>query len=261
MTIQDAKDTTVYLIETEGKRIPHSFTAPSGKEIKLQDRFEPTHWRIRPVNFHEFVCGFAEQGTNPDGAGPKLHISRNEDYREVDGKWEDCSTYELRLWDPGGRRRLLETFDTEEEADEEWFRRTYEYDFSEANDNTFYSTEDEAKEAIIETIGDTFGVDKSVSNSLFSKMQLIDSIKAERDAKAEQTRNAENERVDKLANIYAAMIEPIAGEKDTDTAKRLGEAIHHQRIEKKVFWQAIRLVRKKARVSALASKIESKSQL
>jgi hypothetical protein len=233
MTRQDAKETTIYLVKSEGTYTPRYI-----RERRIGSDYKPHTWFVDTENLFDFIASFAEQGTNPDGAGNKMFI------REKDEQ------FELRYWQIGGRAKVIETFATEEEAEEEWFRRTYEYDFLQSNeDNMYYSTEEEAEADIFETIADQLYINMPVAASIYKKMKAVRAARLIREAAEKKQiaefQAAESERIEKLATIYADMVENVPGESPEDTARRLGEAINHERIEKRVFWKAIKMIRNK----------------
>lgn len=212
MTLNEAKNTTVFLVD--------AFATINSNPIKA-------------VNLFKHIAGYAEQGTNPDGVGPKLFI------READESWE------LRYWIRGGKSRLIDSFSNEDEADEEWFQRTYKYDYLEANEsNQYFDTYQEAEAEIIQLIAEQNEIDFQVAKSVWQKMQLIYTAKENRKAQQEAAAQAERERIQKLAAIYAAMIQPVSGETNDETAKRLRAALNGNQIEKKVFWKAVSIIRK-----------------
>lgn len=74
-------------------------------------------YTIEETTLLDWVRKSAEEGTNPDGVGPKLFIRENE------GEWQ------LRYWQVNGKSMLIESFETEDEAYDGWFNRTHDYDF------------------------------------------------------------------------------------------------------------------------------------
>ena len=76
----------------------------------------------------------AKETTSPRGVEAKLHIT------EGDGLCYLC------YWQPDGKRRTLETYLTKEEAEQEWLKRTYFFDF--LNHELSYYTFDNKGDAI-----------------------------------------------------------------------------------------------------------------
>jgi len=244
MNVKEAKEKTVYLVDTFG-----NYEKRMVGTREFRGRLIPTRWAVSDINFYELVCLSAEQGTNPDGAGNKLFVKEKEvDLSPEADEYNPGSVWELRYWQPDGRTKLIETFESEDEANEDWFARTYKYDFLQDDQVIYYSTEDEAKEAIYESISEEFDVKKEVAASIFRKMTLVNDARMQRmieeNARALAAYKAEDERIEKLAAVYAAMVEKMPGESSAESARRLGEAINHQRIEKKVFWAAVKMINK-----------------
>lgn len=89
----------------------------------------------------------AEECTSPKGVMPRLHIVGSS----------------LMWWEVNGHERLIETFDTDEEAEQEWYNRTYEYDY--INSDYYYNdceTELDAKIEIAHALTDQDGEERDV---------------------------------------------------------------------------------------------------
>ena len=81
----------------------------------------------------------AELTTSPNGVTPKLFVNSNN---------------ELRQWCANGRSLLIQSFDSYEEARQEWLMRTYTYDYCNSELWNFdYFTYDDAVRAISEVLG------------------------------------------------------------------------------------------------------------
>ena len=81
------------------------------------------------------VSESAEETTSPRGVEPKLFVEGTD----------------LKYWEIGGHARLVESFDTKEEAEQEWLERTYEYDYlNSSNYSDDYDTEEDALQAAAE---------------------------------------------------------------------------------------------------------------
>lgn len=204
------------------------------------------------TNLYDFVMESAEQTTSPRGVCNKLHI------REIE---RDCSCLDdegcfdalckkcykgcelvYQVWDWGFRvqyPREVETFETEEEAEDFIYTRTYDYDFSnEINRDTRYFN------TPIELVAEIFELSEETATSYYNHMLKAEAIKADREAQYRREVDAKMKRVAELANIYAAMVDRVEGESQKDCEQRLSRAIG-ERIEKAVFYKAVSILRSK----------------
>ena len=95
----------------------------------------------------------AEETTSPRGVEPKLF---------VDGT-------DLKYWMPNGRARLVDTYETEEEAHQEWLERTYEYDYLNHDGfNDDYDTMDD----LLQNAADIMEIDVEVVKSIMHHHEL-----------------------------------------------------------------------------------------
>lgn len=85
------------------------------KIVYTTKKIEEGKWTIEENTLERRVRDSAEETTSPRGVMPKLFV-------------EGC---ELRYWQPNGRSRVVDEFDTEEEADAEWLNRIYNSDYME----------------------------------------------------------------------------------------------------------------------------------
>ena len=102
---------------------------------------------IEKTNLYDHIMESADETTTPRGVGKRLHVREN----------EDEATYELWSWGAlGNNPYFIDSFDTEEEAEEELFARTYEYDFmtDDQRDTSFFYTRDEAENVLKERLED-----------------------------------------------------------------------------------------------------------
>lgn len=204
------------------------------------------------TNLYDFVMESAEETTSPRGVCNKLHIREIEqDCSCIDDEGCFCEGCEkcykgrelvYEVWDWGFRGQYptqVDTFDTEEEAENFIYQRTYDFDFSdEINRDTryFYSA--------VELISDVHEISLHTAESYYKHLLQAEAIKAEREAQYRRNIEAETARINELAKIYAAMIERIDGESQKETEQRLSRAIG-ERIEKKVFFKAVSILRSK----------------
>lgn len=232
----------------------------SAKEARGQEIFVIETKRgelvVESTNLYDFVMISMEELTTRDGVQGKYFVNEKEQdcscYDEEDECFDsDCEkclghgfeiVYNAMSWNRGNRgAEILDTFDTEEEADDYIFDRVYKYDFSsdDQRSTTYYSTEEEAKEAIIKMLADDWGVDVDVVESILRKKEIVEQKRFEQRIERE---TKERERVEKLALIYSEMINKVEGESYKETCGRLSLAIG-QRVESSVFHKAVKMIR------------------
>lgn len=149
-----------------------------------------------------------------------------------------------------GKYDYTNVFLTEEEAENECFRRTYEYDFS--NDTsrniTYFFSEEEAYNEGVETLAENMGIDEDVLRSILRKQKIVDNLRTQQQLKiaAQQRKAAEiQEKKDlELLADYISLIEPITGEKYKETCSRLSKALG-SKISTKAFHQCVKAIRNK----------------
>jgi hypothetical protein len=97
---------------------------------------------VEETTMYDHVRESAEETTSPRGVMPKLFVE------EVDNG--EAIVYELRQWQPNGRARTVDTFDTEEQAQDEWYTRTYNYDFmtDDQRDTMYWLSFEEAEKEL-----------------------------------------------------------------------------------------------------------------
>ncbi|HPI43691.1 MAG TPA: hypothetical protein PLH91_00535 [Tenuifilaceae bacterium] len=262
-TVKEAQVKTIYFIETYNEKYERRFlvhikegekTTPkffvskdeaekvasefNSKVFELQPRLVDCDFRVSTDNLYDFVMLSIEETTSPRGVEPKLHIRENGE--------------DLEVWTWGTRGqfpKLIDSFKTLEDAEDFIFNKTFEYDFSNDNNRStlYFDTQEEAELEIIQRYADNWSVGLEVAKSILKKKKVVDEIKEQREFE-EQLRIAEQrkinqERINKLAEVYASMIEP---QKETfkETASRLGEVIG-EKIEKEVFFTAVKLIRQR----------------
>lgn len=224
----------------------------SAKEAKETIIFAIEDDQIYSEPLYDFVMKSAEETTSPVGVMQKLHI-RHEDYSCRYGKRNAVNNseglYEVWIWGPRGNgQTFLDSFETEEEAEDYIFNRTYEYDFAtnDQRDTSYYFSEKEAKDELICTYAERHDIDIPVAESIFHKKELIEAVKLQRykqaKEKAKQSSLVENERINVIAAEYAKMISAEAGESYKQTAARLSAAIG-EKIEGRVFHAAVKMIR------------------
>lgn len=140
-----------------------------------------------------------------------------------------------------GMSHYSNVFLSEDKANDELFRRTYEYDFipDDRRDTTYFNSEEEANDALVESISYEWNCDVNVTKHILRKQKIISALREER---KNEIHIKEKERVNSLAIIYSKMVDKVSGENYQKTAKRLSDAIG-QKIESKVFHAAVKLLR------------------
>ena len=109
------------------------------------------------------VSESAEETTSPRGVEPKLFVEGTD----------------LKYWEIGGHARLVESFDTKEEAEQEWLERTYEYDYlNSSNYSDDYDTEEDALQAAAEMME----VSREVLDSIMHHHELYRQAESKRRA-------------------------------------------------------------------------------
>lgn len=252
ISAKEARETIIFFIE------PIGFHKELKEQIGMREftriKFITEGFTIESDNLYDFVMKSAEETTSPVGVMPKLHI-RHEDYSCRYNKINDVNNseglYEVWIWGPSGSgQTLLDSFETEEEAEDYIFDRTYEYDFAtdDQRDTTFYYTIEEAQSELIQRYVDLWEVSYEVASQILHHQKIADQIRKDREVKAkEKAKQAsldENERINVIAAEYAKMISAEAGESYKQTAARLSAAIG-EKIEGRVFHAAVKLIRRK----------------
>ena len=204
------------------------------------------------TDLYSFVMESAEMTTSPRGVENKLHIREVEQdcsCVDEDGQHsEDCEkcyrgcqlVYSVYDWGFRGQYlKHVETFETYEEAEDFIFQQTWRYDFDkECNRSTFYA------DSAAELLADVYDISHEAAESYYKHYLKAESTRADRNLLLLKKSSEEAKRIEDLANIYAAMIEPLQCETHEQTVKRLSTAIG-SRIEKKVFYKAVSIIRSK----------------
>jgi len=151
LTAQEARETAIFIIN-------------SNQEIE-------------ETNLFDHVAESAEETTSPRGIMTKLFIEglngilyksrafdneiiTEREYDKLDEEFQEeyqpigeaVIAWELREWMPNGKSILLETYDSEEDVDNEWFDRTYKFDFllDDQRDTMYWYTIEEAEAGLAE---------------------------------------------------------------------------------------------------------------
>lgn len=244
MNLETAKNTEVFVLE--------------------YDREDALNTTIEKVNLYDFIIESVEETTSPRGVESKLHVRELQEecdcYNEENGFNKECkhcegfgevTKYQLCEWGSCGRGLTRgDIFDTEEEANQEWFTRTYEYDFlTDCNrDTQYFDNEEEANEYLVEYISDMLCIDKEVSVSLLKWNEKRQEIIDQRKAKEYAQYKKEIEIEEKVAEEYSKLIEPIEGETYKETASRFSKTLG-EKISGRVFHMSVKKIRSKNKIS------------
>lgn len=110
----------------------------------------------------------AEETTSPRGVESKLQIGGSD------------GDYFLFEWLPNGKRRIIDHFSTNEDAELEWLDRTYNFDFIDSH--LYYATYDDKLDAI-ERIAMDLEISIETTKSLLKWHEKLQSLYAEQSRK------------------------------------------------------------------------------
>jgi hypothetical protein len=192
--------------------------------------------RIEENNLYDFVMESAEKTTSPRGVEMKLHIREN----------QEEGTFDVYNWGFRGQNlTLVQSFDTEEEAEDFIFERTFQYDFiaDDQRNTCYFYTKEHAIESLIEIMADKYGIYEYVAKSILRHQLKADELRVIKEKEHAKKIEEYNERVHQLVPIYAKLIEKKQ-ESFKETCHRLNEAIG-SRIENRIFFGAVKLIRSK----------------
>lgn len=113
------------------------------------------HGDIVETSLYDHVTQSVEKITSPRGIWPKLFFEKHQwlDHSDIDGD-KLIEGFALKYWEHNGRARVVATYLTEEEAENDWFDRIYNFDFMEDDqrDTQFFATKEEAEQYIISLV-------------------------------------------------------------------------------------------------------------
>lgn len=206
-TMNEAKNTVVYVINHETLE-------------------------IEETNLYDWIMISAETTTSPRGWEMKLHVREN-------GEKFDVWSWGVR----GNNPVFVETFDTEEEAEDHIFQLTWEFDFSKDDQrNTFFCQNyNEVLDDLAESITNMYDVDLPVAKSIAQHMQLAAKIKNQRQQAIKAAQDAEDERIENEACKYAAMV-PVHSKNYKENEVNLAKAINRQTISKKIWKRTLAIM-------------------
>lgn len=202
------------------------------------------------TNLYDFVMLSVDETTSPVGVMPRIHVRHESFYCSWGLKNRvnnDEGKYEVWTWGVSGNNSsFIEEFETREEAENYIFQLVFKYDFifDDQRDTSYYFSIQEAESELIRIYADDHGIDLEVSKSIFRHQKCVKNIIKERKAKSIIDAKNKQERIEKIASVYASMIQAIEKESYKGTAKRLSAAIG-ERIESAVFHRAVKIARNK----------------
>ena len=201
---------------------------------------------VEETNLYEFVMISAEETTSPRGVETKLHIRHSgydaPRFASYAAYPNEEDVYEVWNWGFRGQNpSIIDGFETEAEAEDFIFQRTYDYDFSkdDQRDTNYYYSYEEAYEDYLQRLSEVKSKDIEVIKRWLSFCEYCQQAQSER---ATKSKTEYNERIDKLSDIYAKMIEAMP-ESYKQTCGRLKVALNGERIETAVFHAAIKKIR------------------
>ena len=231
-------------------------TAKEARETKI---FAIENLNVVETNLHDFVMISAEG----ESETKTLRVRENEDNEcsdychFTDGEWnhnKNCvkcdgfgtyTTYEVYTYNYHRKQKTVIdcVFDTPEEAEDHIFKQTYNYDFQkdDQRDTMYFDSYQDAYDELIDRLACIKNTSIEVIKRWLSFCKYCEQAQSERITKAKAEYE---ERIDKLSDIYAAIIEPTT-EGYKQTCGRLQLAIGGQRIETAVFHAAVKKIRSK----------------
>lgn len=140
------------------------------------------------TNLYDWVMKFEDED--------KLVITHDEEPEQDEaGNWYDANTEWKVIFKRVNRSsQFVESFESEEEAENFCFNRIFEYDFNEANEDTsYFYSEKEAEDVIIERLASNLYIDLEVAKNIYRKSKIVFSIREKRDAEYQAKVTAEKE--------------------------------------------------------------------
>lgn len=274
-TVKEAKETTIFYINREELKIENDSlynfviesedetTTPRGigpryfiQEIEtgfdVDEAIEDTHLDVEDYDTYE---EFKQDVLFEKAREIQSDLLLNRFLKIDDFSFDEKNNYyqlvywTISTWGVAGNnyKRGNDFYATEEEAEDALFDKTYEFDFNndDQRDTSYFMSYEQAEKELLDSLANDWYVDFDVAKSIYSKMEKLEGLKQDRLEREKQEIENRKERVKFIANQYA-IIEP---RKETfkETATRLSEALK-SKIEKDVFWEAVKIVRGKFKV-------------
>lgn len=140
------------------------------------------------TNLYDWVMKFEDED--------KLIATHDEEPEQDEaGNWYDANNeWKVVLKRVNRSSQFVETFDSEEEAEDFCFDRIFNYDFQNANEDTgYYDSEKEAEEVIVERLSSVLYIDLEVAKNIYRKSKIVFDIRQKRDAEHKAKITAEHE--------------------------------------------------------------------
>ena len=137
----------------------------------------------------------AKETTSPIGIDRKLHIQEEDFFNDLEQEWD--KKYEVWNWGICGKyNSFVESFDTEEEAEDYIFSKTFDYDFLEDDQRhtSYYDAFEEALEDIGESLSCKFDIDIDVAKSYYLHYEKAKKIRQQRQEKWRIENNLRQEK-------------------------------------------------------------------
>lgn len=216
----------------EERDIVIKLSSENNKIKLIEGEFDKDNWRFE--SFLNYLDVYAMQDLF-------------DKYVEDGETYYSGTIYEIMNWGATGNKLRSDEqyFLTVEEAEDFLFQETeHRFHNDDQRSTAYFSSREDAEDDIVKTLSEWWGVSEETTKSIIRRQELVQQIKDERSRVAFLKQKEENARIESIAKIYANMIDKIDNELFEDTIKRLANAIG-QRIEKKVFYKAVKLVRAK----------------
>lgn len=136
----------------------------SAQEARNTTIFFIQDGHVESDTLFNFVTESAEEVTSPRGIWTKLFVEEmlamvdlpesHPDYAEGENEQGEAVKYGLFEWTGGHKKTLIQTYDTKEAAEDEWYTRIYNYDFmsDDQRDTMYYSSTEEAEKELSERV-------------------------------------------------------------------------------------------------------------
>lgn len=102
---------------------------------------------VYQTNLYKHVMESLSECTSPRGVMSEMWVEEHEEVIEEDGNYGTIVRYRLCQWLAGRKYHVVDTYDTEEEAEDELYDRVYKVDYlnDDQRSTEYFTTEAEAK--------------------------------------------------------------------------------------------------------------------
>lgn len=144
MNFQEAKETKVFILEPIGQYTPRYIETAKGKRQVGLD-FNMKEIEVIETNYYDHVMESLPDCNSPGGVTAETFIREN----------EEGETFEVRQW-KFGNSALIESFETEEEAEDYLFHLIERYDFEkdDQRNTEYFLSKEEAEDRKSELLED-----------------------------------------------------------------------------------------------------------